>query len=291
MATYREFRAQAARRRRKRAARRFLIFILAAAIIFGLAWVIVRVIGPEEGVLPDALPGLPLSASSGADPSSGAESGGLDAGAQGASPSVLAPLPMQQTVDAGDMSWNTMGPVEQTVNFEITSPDYRMIALPENGVVDQSFFDTATFLGDSLTQGLELYTTGLPNAHYCAYKGTGPSAIVDGATLTTAAGVQQVALDALVESAPDVVYVLLGTNTLVSTGENAENSFLAYYGRMIEMMQERLDPRVRIYIQAIPPTRPEVAAGKPGLANDRIRRINNQVVDAADAGAAGGVVA
>lgn len=280
MATYREFRAQAARRRRKRAAQRFLIFILAAAIIFGLAWVIVRVIGPEEG-LPDESAGLPLAASSGAASQPNAEPDSMDAGAQGASPSVLAPLPMQQVVETGDMSWNTMGPVEQTVNFEITSPDYRMIALPENGVVDQSFFDTATFLGDSLTQGLELYTTGLPNAHYCAYKGTGPSAIVDGATLTTAAGEQQVALDALAQSAPDVVYVLLGTNTLVSTGENAENSFLAYYGRMIEMMQERLDPRVRIYIQAIPPTRPEVASSKPGLANDRIRRINNQLAQLA----------
>ncbi len=276
MATYREFRAQAARRRRKRALQRFLIFILAAALIFGLAWVIVRFIGPEEG-LPDGLPGLPLSSSSGAASQPGAPSGSMDAGAQGASPSVLAPLPMQQVVDAGDMSWNTMGPVEQTVNAEITSPDYRMIALPENGVVDLSFFDTATFVGDSLTQGLELYTTGLPNAHYCAYKGTGPSAIVDGATLTNAAGVQQVALDALVESAPDTVYVLLGTNTLVNAGENAESSFIAYYGRMIEMMRERLDPRVRIYIQAIPPTRPEVAAGKPGLANDRIRRVNNQL--------------
>lgn len=284
MATYREFRAQAARRRRRRMARRLLVLLIAAVMILGLAWVIVRLIGPEEA--PGGLPGLPLAASSGADSASGSAPGadGGDAetppesgGAQGASPSILAPLPMQTAVDAGDMSWNTMGPVQQGADYTITSPDYRMISLPENGVVDTSFFDTATFLGDSLTQGLELYTTGLPNAHYCAYKGTGPSAIVDGATLTNAAGAQQVALDALAESLPDNVYILLGTNTLVNASESAENSFLAYYGKMIDMMRERLDPRVRIYIQAIPPTRPEVAASKPGLANDRIRRINNQL--------------
>lgn len=274
MATYREFRVQAARRRRRRKARRMLVFLLSALLILGLAWVIVRIIGPEE--MQDDLPGLPLTSSS-APGESGEGDTPEGAGAQGASPSILAPLPMQQVVDTGDMSWNTMGPVEQTVNFEITSPDYRMIALPENGVVDTSFFDTATFLGDSLTQGLELYSTGLPNAHYCAYKGTGPSAIVDGATLTTAAQTQEVALDALAASQPDNVYVLLGTNTLVNNSENAENSFMAYYGRMIEMIQERLDPRVRIYIQAIPPTRPEVANNQPGLNNDRIRRINSQL--------------
>lgn len=280
MATYREFRAQAARRRRKRAMRRLLVLFIALLVIFGLAWVIVKLIGPEETGPADSLPGLPLASSNGGEGEGGDASSAPDDGApvsQGPSPSILAPLPMQQAVDAGDMSWNSMGPVEQTVNFEIVNPDYRMIALPENGVVNTSFFDTATFLGDSLTQGLALYSTGLPNAHYCAYKGTGPSAIVDGATLANHKLENEVALDALVASQPDNVFVLLGTNTLVNASENAENSFLAYYRRMIEMMQERLDPRVRIYIQAIPPTRPEVANSKPGLANDRIRRINNQL--------------
>lgn len=287
MATYREFRAQAARRRRQRTARRLLVLLIAAVMILGLAWVIVRLIGPEEA--PGGLPGLPL-ASSGADSAASTADSGTDGessensetppqsgGAQGASPSILAPLPMQTTVEPGDMSWNTMGPVQQGADYTITSPDYRMISLPENGVVDISFFDTATFLGDSLTQGLELYTTGLPNAHYCAYKGTGPSAIVDGVTLTRADKQTEVALDALAASQPDNVYILLGTNTLVNASESAENSFLAYYDRMIDMIRERLDPRVRLYIQAIPPTRPEVAASKPGLANDRIRRINNQL--------------
>ena len=58
-----------------------------------------------------------------------------------------------------------------------TALDFRMAALPETPPVDVSYFTQASFLGDSLTQGMQIYDTGLPNANFCAYKGVGPNAV------------------------------------------------------------------------------------------------------------------
>ena len=55
-----------------------------------------------------------------------------------------------------------------------TALDFRMAALPQTPAVDASYFTQASFLGDSLTQGMQIYNTRLPNANFCAYKGVGP---------------------------------------------------------------------------------------------------------------------
>lgn len=182
----------------------------------------------------------------------------------------------EQTVSSGEpvnkSEWNTSTPVAQTLDATHYSPDWRMNALPAVPAVDLSYFNTATFVGDSLTQGLELYSTGLPNAHYCAYKSIGPNAIVNKMTLTRANGTEEVAIDALVASQPDYVYMLLGTNSLVSVGN--DDSFIAYYSAMIDMFQEALPEGVIYYVQAIPAVAADVVQTKPGLDNARIQQIN-----------------
>lgn len=174
------------------------------------------------------------------------------------------------TVNNSD--WNVGTAVAQTLDATHYSPDWRMNALPKSPSVELSYFDTATFVGDSLTQGLELYSTGLPNAHYCAYKSIGPNAIVEKMTLTRASGEQEIAIDALVASQPDYVYMLLGTNSLVTVGN--DDSFIAYYSAMIDMFREALPEGVTYYVQAIPAVRADVVNTKPGLDNARIRQIN-----------------
>lgn len=178
---------------------------------------------------------------------------------------------------AGDEArpWDTSAKLEATLDETMYTPDWRLFALHEQPAVDTSYFNTATFVGDSLTQGLELYSTGLPNAHYCAYKGTGPNAIVSRVMLTRADGRQEVCLDALVASQPDYVYMLLGTNTLVSLGN--DDSFLAYYGQMIDLFQQNLPEGVIYYVQAIPGVRADVHTTRAGLQNDRIRAINSRL--------------
>lgn len=190
------------------------------------------------------------------------------------------PTPIVPDVESVDKSaWNTSTPVQQTLDATLYAPDWRLTALPAGPAVDTSYFNTATFVGDSLTQGLELYSTGLPNAHYCAYKSIGPNAIVNKMTLTRANGAQEVAIDALVASQPDYVYMLLGTNSLVTQGN--DDSFLAYYGAMIDMFQEALPEGVIYYVQAIPAVAADVVRSKPGLDNTRIRAINSRLAQLA----------
>lgn len=242
----------ASRRRRRRAQLRVCLAALVAVGLVGTAGALLQYKAP-----------LPTTEAP-------AQSSSQSAGSAPQSEPQLTPVPEGETVDKS--AWNTGTPVAQTLDANHYSPDWRMNALPATPAVDLSYFNTATFVGDSLTQGLELYSTGLPNAHYCAYKSIGPNAIVNKMTLTRANGAQEVALDALVASQPDYVYMLLGTNSLVSQGN--DDSFIAYYSAMIDMFQEALPEGVIYYVQAIPAVAADVVKTKPGLNNARIQQIN-----------------
>ena len=168
--------------------------------------------------------------------------------------------------------------VQKLTDGITTAMDFRLASMPETQTapVDLSYFDNAVFLGDSLTQGLQIYDTGLPNAHYCAYRGVGPSAVVNGTTCTRVDGVQEVPLDAMVSYAPESVYILLGTNVL--TQDTDYTSFLNYYSLMLDRIRNLL-PDADIYVQSITPVRPEVStdAKHAGMYAERFIRVNNDL--------------
>ena len=181
--------------------------------------------------------------------------------------------------------WRTLGytrrsgiTVQKRADGVTTAMDFRLASMPETEAapVDLSYFDSAVFLGDSITQGLQIYDTGLPNAHYCAYRGVGPNAVVNGTTCTRIDGVEEVPLDALAAYAPQSVYILLGTNVL--TRDADYSSFLNYYGLMIDRIRALL-PEADIYVQSITPVRPEVSADArhSGMYAERFIRVNNDL--------------
>lgn len=174
-------------------------------------------------------------------------------------------------------TWNHVGPVEQTINnMELVMPDYRMITLPENGRVDVSYFNSVTFVGDSITTGLELYTSvGLPNATYCAYRSVSPKAIYDGQVLTKEDGTKEIPLDALRDSKPDNVYILMGANAMVFMKDDL---LIEQYEEMVRHIQDALDPAVGIYVQSITPVRPD---NTNGFTMARIDELNNRLADMA----------
>ena len=133
-----------------------------------------------------------------------------------------------------------------------------------------------SFVGDSLTQGMQMYDTGLPGAMFCAYRGVGPNAIVNGTSCKRADGVAEVPLDALTAQQPKAVYLLLGTNVLGTDSDYT--SFLTYYRLMLDMITQAL-PGTPVYVQSVTPVRPEVAAkkGHEGLNRDRLCRINDEL--------------
>jgi lysophospholipase L1-like esterase len=180
------------------------------------------------------------------------------------------------------MDWNTRSFIAadtlsvQTKADGTTAMDFRLAALPQNGVVELSYFDKAVFIGDSITQGLELYETGLPNASYCAYRGVGPSAIVNGSTCKKEDGTEEIAMEALVAADPKVVYVLLGTNVL--TRDTDTTSFLKYYSVMLDMIKAAV-PEATIYVQSVTPVRPEVSEEEnhDGMYKERFCQVNNEL--------------
>ncbi len=147
--------------------------------------------------------------------------------------------------------------------------------MPENGRVDLSYFDTAVFVGDSITQGLQIYTQGLPNASYCAYKGISPKQIYDGSIQTLLNGTREVPMEALAAHQPDNVYVLLGTNAMVGM---ADEPLLAYYSEMLDAMRAALHAEVDIYVQSITPVLPGF---EHRFNNERIAGLNDALAQMA----------
>ena len=183
-----------------------------------------------------------------------------------------------QAVDTA--TWNTSTAVAQTIDTEYLNTDHRMIGVPMLGTVTTNYFDTVTFVGDSIASGLGIYQTGLPNAKFATYTSAGVNSFVNNVTMKNAVtGVQETPMETIVATQPDYVYILVGTNNLVTQG--GEDSFLAYYERFIDMLREQLNPGVIIYIQAIPGVQETIVQQKPGLDNARIATVNDLLANLA----------
>ena len=216
-------------------------------------------------------------------------------GAGGIAQNILAPLPMQGEADsssaAPDSSIGTpdavtleaFGPAKQTAGaYTVKAYDASVIRQPSCGQVDLSYFSDAALLGDSLTVGFSDYSINLGGALICGYTGVGPDAIVNRSAVKSSVRGSEVAMDVLTAAQPKKLYILLGTNTLTTLG--AADRFLAYYGQMLDQLRQAL-PGCVIYVQSIPPVRPQAAAEKPGLASDVLRSVNEQLAKlAADKG-------
>lgn len=219
--------------------------------------------------------------------------------AAGTAANILAPLPMQGdtgasaadsaggtagegsgAADAAAVTLEQFGPARQAAGaYQVKAYDSNVIRQPSCGQVDLSYFSDAALLGDSLTVGFSDYSINLGGALICGYTGVGPDAIVNRSAVKSSVRGQEVALDVLAAARPKKLYLLLGTNTLTTLG--AADRFLAYYGQMLDLLRQALGDDCVIYVQSIPPVRPEAAAEKPGLASDVLRSVNEQLAQLA----------
>ena len=253
-------------RRRRRLVVIVLVLLALACVAAGLYW-------QHSGKAPQAAPEAT------AEPTPAPEASA--APTPSPTPEPAAGEEPQRIVQAVDTAvWNTSAPVTQTIDTEYLNTDHRMIGVPMLGTVTNQYFDTVTFVGDSIASGLGIYETGYPNAHYATYISAGVNSFVNNASMKNAVtGVEETPMEAIVASQPDYVYILVGTNNLVTQGN--EDSFLAYYERMIDMLREQLNPGVIFYIQAIPGVQETVIESKPGLDNARIYTVNDLLANLA----------
>lgn len=262
MPSYREFRQQTAARRRQRAVQRALRFALTALVLLGLAWLI------TWGI--ERLTGAGAQQPAASEPQLG------QAGLAG---SVLAPLPMENPAadTAGGRQFASMGPVQQTGEYTLTPLSYEKIAQPECGRVDGSYFSTAVFLGDSVTEGLGLYENPVKGVSVVrGYRGATPSDVVNRVSMTDYnTGEASVALDVVAQAAPQSVYLMFGANALAARDDEAvENSFIAYYGQMIDLVREAA-PQAEVYVQTMTPVAADYTSA--GIYKERLQRVNRKL--------------
>ena len=253
-------RAAARRARERRRARRRLtllgtfagILVLAAGITLLLPK---KTVSPEASTAEQATAALSQSAVAPVPYAGGAAGGGAD---------------------AAQPDWGAVGPVRQTENYTYTAAPAADAGptLPEFGKVDTTWFADAAFLGDSLTAGISVYGVNVGGALVCGYEGTSPNQIVNRTVLDNDERGQEIPLDVLGAAQPAKLYVLLGTNALVGTGN--DEGFLNYYGLMLDALQQTL-PNTKLYVQSVLPTRPEALDSAPGLAPDRLAAINEGI--------------
>lgn len=177
-------------------------------------------------------------------------------------------------------AWDKSEAVAATIDTEYRNTDHRMVAVPMLGTVTNDYFNTVTFAGDSIASGLGIYDTGYHNAHYATYVSAGVQTFVNNVSVKNAVtGANETPMETIAASQPDYLYILVGTNNLVVQG--SEDSFIAYYERLIDMLREQMNPGVTIYIQSIPGVQEDVVASKPGLDNTRIATVNDLLANMA----------
>ena len=164
-----------------------------------------------------------------------------------------------------------IGPVQQAQGT-LPAISAATLALAENGRVDMSYFDDALFIGDSLTQGFQVYTSGISNASYAAYIGAGPRTFIEG-TVTNINGETVKPIDEILAANPKKVYILLGTNAMETLTDEA---FLEYYGRFLEFLVPQLPEDTVYYIEAIPPVTQAKAADE-NFTLERIQGVNEKL--------------
>lgn len=272
MPTYREFREQVRRRKRKRAMRRALIFVVVVAVVLAAAYGAIRLFGLPGADKAESTVQSQSTAQSTSQSQTAAESESTPQSESTSQPAA------SLTAQGETAAWDTMQPLEKTLDQTVNSPDFRLLAVPENGQVDMKYFDRTAILGDSVSQGWNVFGTSDMKEHafVCAYKNIGPSQVVNNEVADPGenSGQEPEAIfDTIINSNPKRLYILLGTNALVRNDDAAEQSYLAYYSQMLDKFREALGSEVAIYVQSVTPVRPGVS--QPGLYRERIQRVNS----------------
>lgn len=160
------------------------------------------------------------------------------------------------------------------------SQDAAGYELPEHDPVPAEWFSNALFVGDSLTLAMSLYQLDVPpTAAFCAYKSITPKQFVDNVTVQTPDGSQVAVFDDICGHNPDQIFLLLGTNTLAS-GSNT--GLIASYTLLLQKLREQF-PDAAIYVQGLPPVSEKVSSERVTLTNGRIRTVNLQLAQMAQA--------
>lgn len=260
---------QPGKRTRRRKRQQWQLILLLALLLIALAFCITKVIEMFDKD-PNSQGGQGTSQTStwGESSSSAPDSSSSNSSSQPASGGNYRYTFGEEKIPDGGY-WKIPENVEATTQQTLVYANAKMLALPENGKVMTSYFDDATFVGDSLTQGIQQYNM-FPNSNFCAFKGISPQGFMGLQTLPD--GTTAVPMDLIQAVGSSKIYVLLGTNAMTFMSDEA---FLTYYDQFMTELAARM-PHAQIYIQSITPTTAEKGADAH-FTLERIANLNNAI--------------
>lgn len=162
---------------------------------------------------------------------------------------------------------------EQPQTTETTQPETTEPETLEFQTVTEDYFDDALFIGDSRTQGLQLYST-LDNATFYAATSMSIFGIMDSTeTVDGVTGIRNL----LQSKQFGKIYIMFGIN---EAGYDTD-AFVERYGQVVEEIRG-YQPDAIIYVQGIMYVTAAKAAAEPVFSNDNIRKKNEGLKDLAN---------
>lgn len=178
-------------------------------------------------------------------------------------------------ISAGATSGQDASPVADDAEEEVKAAEEEVVFTQ----APEGYFDDALFIGDSRTQGLELYG-GIDEATYYTSQGLMVNtALVK--TIVTLNGQQLSIPDALDKVKFGKVYIMLGINEL---GWKSQDRFIEYYGQLIDTVREK-QPDAIIYVQSLLPVSKAKSDSSDVFNNTRVALFNScikQVIEDRD---------
>lgn len=155
-------------------------------------------------------------------------------------------------------------------------PEARPFApVPQSGPVEDTYFEDTAFLGDSRTEGFQLYSGLKTGTYYYSVGATVES--VFSKDVDTPAGKMPL-LDAMAKENFGKVYVMLGVNEL---GWSKTETFHDQYAKVIDRL--RADhPGAEIVLQSLLPVSAKQEEKKNYVNNERIRLYNEVIYELAE---------
>lgn len=184
------------------------------------------------------------------------------------------PLPAEETpqevppADAGEPEPPAEEPVLEKAPW---------VPVPESEPVDDSYFDSVIFVGDSRTDGFRLYS-GLDRGTYFCITGETVASATDLQNWKTETGKKISLADAVAQAACDKIYLMLGVNEL---GWNGTDIFREHAEDLLQRLKAD-HPEAEIVIQSLLPVSAEQDAKGTYVNNRRILAYNQVWMELAE---------
>ena len=186
------------------------------------------------------------------------------------------PLPAEETPQEAPPA-DTGEPEMPEVPAEPAPEQAPWAPVPESEPVDDSYFDSVIFVGDSRTDGFRLYS-GLERGTYFCVTGETVASATDLQNWKTETGKKISLADAVAQAACDKIYLMLGVNEL---GWNGTDIFREHAEDLLQRLKAD-HPEAEIVIQSLLPVSAEQDAKGTYVNNRRILAYNQVWMELAE---------